>query len=64
MSRRLIGYLLIAASLIAGVYLVFVLFSQWLGDGTTGQLLLDGAGLVGAFIVFCAGYYLITAIQR
>lgn len=64
MSRRLIGYLLIAASLVAGVYLVFVLFSQWLGDGTTGQLLLDGAGLVGAFAVFCVGYYLITAIER
>lgn len=62
--RRLIGYLLIAASVVAGVYVVFVLFQQWLGDGTTGQLLLDGLLLVGIFAVFCVGYYLVTAIER
>ena len=62
--RRIIGYLLIVASLVAGVYLVFVLFQQWLGSGTSGQLLLDGVGLVVAFAVFCVGYYLVTAIER
>lgn len=62
--RRIVGYLLIAASLVAGVYLVFVLFQQWLGSGTSGQLWLDGAGLVVAFAVFCVGYYLVTAIER
>ena len=62
--RRIIGYLLIVASLVAGVYLVFVLFQQWLGSGTSGQLLLDGVGLVIAFAVFCVGYYLVTAIER
>ena len=62
--RRIIGYLLIVASLGAGVYLVFVLFQQWLGSGTSGQLLLDGVGLVIAFAVFCVGYYLVTAIER
>ncbi len=62
--RRLIGYLLIAASLVAGVYVVFILFAQWLGSGTSGQLLLDGALLVVIFAVFCVGYYLVTAIER
>jgi hypothetical protein len=62
--RRLIGYLLIAASLVAGVYLVFVLFQEWLGSGNSGQMLLDGLLLVVAFAVFCVGYYLITAIER
>lgn len=62
--RRLIGYLLIAASLVAAVYLVFVLFQQWLGGGTSGQMLLDGLLLVGAFAVFSVGYYLVTAIER
>jgi hypothetical protein len=62
--RRLIGYLLIAASLVAGVYVVFVLFAQWLGSGTSGQLLLDGLLLIAIFAVFCVGYYLITAIER
>lgn len=62
--RRLIGYLLIAASVVAGVYVVFILFQQWLGDGTTGQLLADGLLLVGIFAVFCVGYYLVTAIER
>ena len=62
--RRLIGYLLIAASVVAGVYVVFILFQQWLGDGTTGQLWLDGLLLVGIFAVFCVGYYLVTAIER
>ena len=62
--RRLLGYLLIAASVVAGVYVVFILFQQWLGDGTTGRLLLDGLLLVGIFAVFCVGYYLVTAIER
>ena len=62
--RQLIGYLLIVASVIAGVYVVFILFQQWLGDGTSGQLLLDGLLLVGIFAVFSVGYYLVTAIER
>ena len=62
--RRVIGYLLIAASIVAGVYFVFVLFQQWLGSGTSGQLLIDGLLLVGAFAIFCVGYYLVTAIER
>ncbi|HEY7850386.1 MAG TPA: hypothetical protein VIC27_10010 [Ktedonobacterales bacterium] len=62
--RRLIGYLLMAASLAAGVYVVFTLFAQWLGSGTGGQLLLDGLMLVAIFVAFCVGYYLVTAIER
>lgn len=62
--RRIIGYLLIAASVVAGVYVVFTLFAQWLGNGTGGQLLLDGALLVVIFAVFCLGYYLVVAIER
>ncbi|HET9112053.1 MAG TPA: hypothetical protein VFN78_14585 [Ktedonobacterales bacterium] len=62
--RRIIGYLLIAASVVAGVYVVFTLFAQWLGNGTSGQLLLDGLFLVVIFAVFCLGYYLVVAIER
>jgi hypothetical protein len=62
--RRILGYLLVAASLVAGVYVVFILFAQWLGSGKGGQLLLDGLLLVAIFAVFCLGYYLSTAIER
>lgn len=62
--RRLIGYLLMLASIVAGVYIVFTLFAQWLGNGTSGQLLLDGGLLVLSFAVFCYGFYLVTAIER
>ncbi|HEX8994685.1 MAG TPA: hypothetical protein VF812_01500 [Ktedonobacterales bacterium] len=62
--RRLLGYALIAISLVAGVYVVFLLFQTWLGSGTSGQILLDGLLLAGLFVVFCAGYYLVTAIER
>lgn len=62
--RRIIGYVLIAASVVAGVYVVFTLFAQWLGNGTSGQLLLDGLFLVVIFAVFCLGYYLVVAIER
>jgi hypothetical protein len=62
--RRILGYLLVAASLVAGVYVVFILFAQWLGGGESGQLLLDGLLLAAIFAVFCLGYYLITAIER
>lgn len=61
--RKLLGYLLIAASVVGGVYMVFVTFQQWLGNGTGGQLLLDGAILVALAVVFVAGYYLATAMD-
>ncbi|HEU0028798.1 MAG TPA: hypothetical protein VFQ25_16955 [Ktedonobacterales bacterium] len=61
--RRALGYLLIAASVIGGVYMVFITFQQWLDGGTGGQLLLDGAILVGLLAVFAAGYYLATALE-
>ncbi len=62
--RRLVGYLLIAVSVVASVYVVFILFEQWLGSGTSSQLLLDGALLVVLFALFCVGYYLVTALDR
>jgi hypothetical protein len=62
--RRALGYLLIAASVIAGVYVVFTLFAQWLGGEPSSHLLLDGALLVVIFAVFCAGFYLVVAIER
>lgn len=62
--RTVIGYILIGASLIAGVYMVFTLFEQWLGSGTSGQILLDGVILAALFGVFCLGYYLVTFIPR
>ena len=61
--RKLLGYLLIAASMVGGVYMVFVTFEQWLGSGTGEQLLLDGAILVALGGVFVAGYYLATALD-
>lgn len=62
--RRVLGYLLIAVSVVAGVYMVFTLFEQWLGSGTSTQLLLDGGVLVVLFALFCVGYYLVTALER
>lgn len=62
--RRVLGYLLIAVSVVAGVYMIFTLFEQWLGSGGTSQLLIDGALLVALFALFCVGYYLVTAIER
>jgi ABC-type Na+ efflux pump permease subunit len=61
--RKALGYLLIAASVVGGVYMVFVTFQQWLGNGTTQQLLLDGVILLALLAVFIAGYYLATAMD-
>ena len=61
--RKLLGYLLIVASVVGGVYMVFVTFQQWLGSGTGGQLALDGAVLVALLVVFVAGYYLATSLD-
>ncbi len=61
--RKALGYLLIAVSVVGGVYMVFVTFQQWLDGGTGGQLLLDGAILVGLVAVFLMGYYLATALD-
>ncbi len=61
--RKLLGYLLIAASVVGGVYMVFVTFQQWLGSGTGQQLLLDGIILLALLAVFIAGYYLATSLD-
>lgn len=61
--RKLLGYLLIAASVVGGVSMVFVTFQQWLGNGTGGQLLLDGLILVALLAVFVTGYYFATALD-
>ena len=60
---KALGYLLIAASLVGGVYMVFVTFQQWLGSGTGGQLALDGVILVALVAVFITGYYFATAMN-
>lgn len=61
--RKLLGYLLIAASVVGGVYMVFITFQQWLGSGTGGQLLLDGAILLALVVLFVVGYYLATSLD-
>jgi hypothetical protein len=61
--RKALGYLLIAASLVGGVYMVFMTFEQWLGNGTNSQLLVDGLILIGLLAVFFVGYYLATALE-
>ncbi|MFI5277745.1 MAG: hypothetical protein ACHQ1E_10790 [Ktedonobacterales bacterium] len=62
--RRVLGYLLIAASVVAGVYVVFTAFAQWMGGEPHIHLLLDGVLLVVIFSAFCAGFYLVVAIER
>ena len=61
--RKVLGYLLILASIVGGVYMVFVTFDQWLGSGTGGQLALDGVILVALVAVFVVGYYFATAMN-
>lgn len=61
--RRALGYLLIAVSVVGGVYMVFVTFQQWLDNATGGQLALDGAILVAHVALFVMGYYLVTALH-
>lgn len=61
--RKILGYLMILASMVGGVYMVFVTFDQWLGSGTGGQLALDGAILVALVAIFIAGYYFATAMN-
>ena len=62
--RRVLGYLLIAASVVAGVYIVFTAFAQWMAGERPIHLLLDGVLLVVTFSAFCAGFYLVVAIER
>ena len=61
--RKALGYLLIAASLVGGVYMVFITFQAWLTTGTGGQLALDGLILLGLVALFVVGYALATALE-
>lgn len=63
MARKLLGYLLIAASLVGGVYMVFISFEQWIDNGSGLQLALDGLILVALVVVFIVGYYFATAME-
>jgi hypothetical protein len=61
--RKALGYLLIAASLVGGVYMVFITFQQWLTSATGGELALDGVILAALLALFMLGYYLATALE-
>jgi hypothetical protein len=62
--RRVVGYLLMAASMILIVFMAFRAFFAWLVEGTSLDLLVDGL-LIGAGVLgYAVGLALVTSVRR
>jgi hypothetical protein len=62
--RRVVGYLLMAASMILIVFMAFRAFFAWLVEGTGLDLLVD-AVLIGAGVLgYAVGLALVTSMRR
>jgi hypothetical protein len=62
--RRVVGYLLMAASMVLIVFMAFRAFFVWLVEGTGLDLLVDGL-LIGAGVLgYAVGLALVTSVRR
>jgi len=62
--RRVLGYLLMAASMIFIVFMAFRAFFAWLGEGTGLDLLIDGLAIGAGVLAYAGGLALVTSLRR
>jgi hypothetical protein len=61
--RRVVGYLLMAGSMLVIVFMAFRAFYVWLAEGTGLDLLLAGSAIAAAVIVYAVGLALVTSVR-
>jgi hypothetical protein len=62
--RRILGYLLMAASMILIVFMAFRAFFAWLVDGSGFDLLIDGLAIGAGILGYAVGLALVTSMRR
>ena len=62
--RRILGYLLMAASMVLIVFMAFRAFFAWLVEGTTFDLLIDGLAIGAGVLAYAVGLALVTSVRR
>jgi hypothetical protein len=62
--RRLVGYLLMAASMMLIVFMAFRAFYAWLVEGTRLDLLIDGLAISAGVLAYAVGLTLVTSTRR
>ena len=62
--RKVVGYLLMAASIVLIVFMAFRAFYVWLVAGTGFDLLIDGLAIGAGVLVYAIGLALVTSIPR
>jgi hypothetical protein len=62
--RKVVGYLLMAASMVLIVFMAFRAFFAWLVEGTSLDLLVDGLAIGVGVLVYAVGLALVTSLRR
>ena len=62
--RRVLGYLLMAASMLLIVFMAFRAFFAWLVEGTGFDLLIDGLAIGAGVLAYAVGLALVTSVRR
>jgi hypothetical protein len=62
--RRVVGYILMAASMILIVFMVFRAFFAWLAQGTGQDLLIAGLGIGAGVVIYAVGLAFVTSMRR
>jgi hypothetical protein len=62
--RKLVGYLLMAASMLLIVFMAFRAFYAWLVEGTSLDLLIDGLAISAGVLAYALGLTLVTSMRR
>jgi hypothetical protein len=62
--RRVVGYLLMAASMLLIVFMAFRAFYAWLMEGTGLDLLIDGLAIGVGVLAYAVGLTLVTSMRR
>jgi hypothetical protein len=62
--RRVVGYTLMAASMVLIVFMAFRAFFAWLVEGTGLDLLIDGLAIGAGVLAYAVGLALVTSVRR
>lgn len=62
--RRVLGYLLMAASMLLIVFMAFRALFAWLMEETGFDLLIDGLAIGAGVLAYAVGLALVTSVRR
>jgi hypothetical protein len=62
--RRVVGYILMAASMVLIVFMAFRAFFAWLAQGTGQDLLIAGLGIGAGVVIYAVGLAFVTSMRR